>query len=63
MELEINPEPTPEERRAIELALAAGEEAPSAWAASLDGGPAAQQPGREPRVVEPRDPRQHERDE
>ena len=53
MKLEITPEPTPEERRAIELALADGDDAPSAWAASLDGGPAAEQPGREPRVVEP----------
>ncbi len=53
MELEITPEPTPEERRAIELALADGDDAQSAWAASLDGGPAAEQPGREPRVVEP----------
>ncbi len=53
MELEITPEPTPEERRAIELALAAAAEEPSAWASSLDGGPAAQQPGREPGVVEP----------
>jgi len=53
MELEITPEPTPEERRAIELALAAGEDDPSAWASSLDGGAAAQQPGREPGVVEP----------
>ncbi|MGZ4395106.1 MAG: hypothetical protein ACXVZ2_07075 [Gaiellaceae bacterium] len=53
MELEITPEPTPEERRAIELALEAGDEGRSAWAASLDGGAAAQQPGREPGVVEP----------
>ena len=53
MELEITPEPTPEERRAIELALAAGEDEPSAWASSLDGGAAAEQPGREPGVVEP----------
>ena len=53
MELEITPEPTEEERRAIELALAAGEDAPSAWAASLDGGAAAQEPGREPGVVGP----------
>jgi len=53
MELEIRPEPTPEERRAIELALAAGDDEPSAWASSLDGGAAAQQPGREPGVVEP----------
>ncbi len=53
MELEITPEPTPEERRAIELALAAGDVEPSAWASSLDGGAAAQQSGREPGVVEP----------
>jgi hypothetical protein len=53
MELQITPEPTPEERRAIELALAAAEEAQSGWAASLDGGAAAQEPGREPGVVEP----------
>jgi len=53
MELEITPEPTPEERRAIELALAAGEDEPSGWASSLDGGSAAQQPGGEPGVVEP----------
>ncbi len=51
MELEITPEPTPEERRAIELALTAPEE--SGWPASLDGGAAAQEPGREARVVEP----------
>ena len=51
MELEITPEPTPEERRAIELALAAPEE--SAWPGSLDGGAAAEEPRREPRVVEP----------
>jgi hypothetical protein len=53
MDLEITPEPTPEERRAIELALAACDEEPSGWASSLDGGSAAQQAGREPGVVEP----------
>jgi hypothetical protein len=53
MELEITPEPTPEERRAIELALEPDDDGRNAWAASLDGGPAAQQPGREPGVVEP----------
>ena len=51
MELEITPEPTPEERHAIELALAADPE--SAWPASLDGGAATQEPGGEPGVVEP----------
>jgi hypothetical protein len=53
MELEVTPEPTPEERRAIELALEADDDHPSGWAASLDGRAAAQQPGREPGVVEP----------
>ena len=53
MELEITPEPTPEERRAIELALAAAGDGQSGWAASLDGSTAAEQPRREPGVVEP----------
>ena len=53
MELEVTPEPTPEERRAIELALApAGDDGQSGWAASLGGRTAPQEPGREPRVVE-----------
>jgi hypothetical protein len=54
MAVEITPEPSDEERKAILEALAEEDSGgraapPKAWG--------------DPRVVEPRDPRQHERDE
>jgi len=58
---EISPEPTPEERLAILAALAAAGALPppyhSAWRAAaleeLDGDALAEDPGGDPRVVEP----------
>jgi hypothetical protein len=69
MALEISPEPTEDERKAIVSALELEEDEaapPTPWrAAALDSGGSAPPPEAwgDPRVVEPRDPRQHDGDE
>lgn len=62
MDAEISPEPSEEERRAILAALARGDGRPapyrSLWRAAaleepLGGDATAEDPGRDPRIVEP----------
>jgi hypothetical protein len=56
MHVEITPEPSAEEREAILTALTQEER-------ESGGGAAAPEPWRDAGVVQPGDPRQHERDE